>query len=167
MTEFEQIDVSEDLTLPDEVKEVFDDTVHGTDDCAISSDEGVPSENWEKRCLAAEAALEDSLEFAVMYAAEGGGLADAESMRENATYQRFCELRALGLSVKEAFCAADSARAKKPLPPAAKDHLRSSHTRLAANTTRLTGEELTIAKSLLGDDYSADELLKLYRRVAK
>ncbi len=121
--------------------------------------------DWEKRCLAAEAALEDSLEFASLYAAEGGEL-DAASLRDSAVYRRFCELRGMGLSVKEAFSAADSAREKKPIP-AAKSHLLSSPAKRQKNASRLSGEELAIARNLLGDDYSTEELMKLYRRVAK
>lgn len=121
--------------------------------------------DWEKRCLAAEAALADSLEFASLYAAEGGEL-DASSLRESAVYLRFCELRSMGLSVREAFSAADSQRERKPLP-AAKDHLLSSPARRQTKALRLSGEELSIARSLLGDEYSNEELLKLYRRVAK
>ena len=122
-------------------------------------------EDWEKRCLAAEAALEDSLEFASLYAAEGGEL-DAETLRDSKVYQRFCELRAMGLSVKEAFSAADSARERRP-SPAAKSHLLSSPSRRQTKASRLLGEELAIARQILGDEYSNEELMKLYRRVAK
>jgi len=123
------------------------------------------SSDWEKRCLAAEAALADSLEFASLYASEGGEL-DAASLRDSTVYRRFCELRSMGLSVREAFSAADSARERKPIP-AAKDHLLSSPSRRQTRASRLSGEELAIARSLLGEEYSTEELMKLYRRVTK
>ena len=49
---------------------------------------------------------------------------------------------------------------------AAKDHLCSTHTARRPAAERHQGEELMIAKGLLGEDYSYDELMKLYRRVA-
>lgn len=129
------------------------------------SDKAPEEVDWEKRCLLAEAALEDSLEFASLYFAEGGEIEKGELL-ENAVYRRFCELRSMGLSVKEAFSAADSAREKK-LPLATKAHLVSSPSQRRAREMRLSGEELAIARNILGDEYSNEELMKLYRRVAK
>lgn len=121
--------------------------------------------DWEKRCLAAEAALEDSLEFAGLYAAEGGEL-DAASLRESEVYRRFCELRSMGLSVKEAFFAADSAREKKG-GEGGKEHLLSAPATRRPSGSRMSGAELALAKRILGDGYTNEELLRLYRRVAK
>ena len=132
---------------------------------AISENESEELPDWESRCLAAEAALADSLEFAELYAAEGGELS-APSLRESEVYRRFCELRSLGLSVKEAFFAADSAREKKP-SLADKHHLLSSPAKRQPKYPRLSGEELMLARQILGDEYSNEDLMKLYRRVAK
>lgn len=170
MTDFENSIQGEDESLLEEgavaLNEDLADTVAEEKDTANTPDRSLPEEDWQTRCLSAEAALEDSLEFASLYLA-AGGTEDLATMKENAIYQRFVSLRALGLSVKEAFSAADSAR-EKPLPPAAsKGHLVSSHTRMKPDGLLLMGEELAIAREILGDDYSQDELVKLYRRVAK
>ena len=131
----------------------------------LESTETGSEPDWQSRCLEAEAALGDSLEFAALYAAEGGELS-AETLRESAVYRRFCELRRMGLTVKEAFSAADSARERKS-PPAGKEHLLSAPMKQKTSPHRLSGEELALAKQLLGEDYSNEELMKLYRRVAK
>ena len=165
MEELKTSEEFEDAVMPEEA---VSDTSVPEEDEDVGEEEKAPVEDWEKRCLAAEAALDDSLEFAVLYAESGGGLIDGDSMRESSLYRRFSELRALGLSTKEAFCAADSAREKKRAAQnAAKDHLCSTHTARRPAAERLQGEELMIAKGLLGEDYSYDELMKLYRRVAK
>lgn len=166
MTEFENgALVEEGVNTVAPEAEVSDDAVNTE---AVSEETSVEasseSVDWERRCLDAEAALEDSLEFATMYVAAGG---ESGALKDNAIYQRFVSLRALGLSVKEAFSAADSARAKPIAPSHSKDHLISSHTRLKGDALRLTGDEMATIKDLLGDDYSSEEILKLYRRVTK
>ena len=166
MTEFENgALVEEGVNTVAPEAEVSDDAVNTE---AVSEETSVEasseSVDWEKRCLSAEAALEDSLEFATMYVAAGG---EPSALKDNAIYQRFTALRAMGLTVKEAFSAADSARAKPCAPMHSKDHLVSSHTRLKSDAIRLTGDEMTVARELLGDDYSSEEILKLYRRVLK
>ena len=138
-------------------------------DAAAALPDGEPRAeaiDWEKRCEEAERALADSLSFAGLYAKEGGEM--SEGLMDSEVYQRFVALRGMGLSVKEAFYAADSAREKsRPLPDATKGHLVSSHTRVQAKDTYLSSEELSMMKELLGEDYSSEDILKLYRRVAK
>ncbi|MBQ7365007.1 MAG: hypothetical protein IJW46_05365 [Clostridia bacterium] len=128
-----------------------------------------PSEeavDWKSRCQAAEEALSDSLAYAGL-CAENGAACDGTAL-DSPIYQRFCALRSMGLSVKEAFYAADSARVKaKDQQPSGKGHLVASHTRMQNDSTHLTGEELSVMRELLGEEYSLDELMKLYRRVAK
>ncbi len=122
------------------------------------------SENWQARCLAAEAALSDLTEFSRLSLAEGGEIPAADSE----VFRRFSELRALGLSVKEAFYAVDAER-EKPLSKsmAGKEHLLFAHQNRYAETSLHAHEAIRLAKDLLGEELSSDELLKLYRRVAK
>ncbi len=111
--------------------------------------------------------LEEALAFALLYTPRPGrGRAS-----EKAIFRRFCELRRLGLSVREAFSVADCAggdgKEEFPTESLSKSHLTSSVPKAYDRGPRLAGEELRIARELLGDSYSGEELVRLYRRVTK
>lgn len=123
--------------------------------------------DWKARCERAEQSLDDAWDFARLYAPHAEAL---DSWRESGVYKRFCQLRALGLSVKEAFSAANCQNVQAVGEAAAfssKTHLTSSVPKGFGGGVRLSGDELMIARELLGDSYSGDELAKLYRRVVK
>ena len=118
--------------------------------------------DWQARCLAAESTLADSLIFAAL---ESG-----VKMEESTTYRRFLDLRAKGLTAGEAFAAAGWERAEKKseserLP--SKAHLVSGAPVSLASSRRIPTEEMALARDLLGEGYSSDDIEKLWRRVAK
>ena len=123
--------------------------------------------DWQARYLAVEGTLADSLAFASLWApyAKAG-----ERIQDNPVYTRFLELRGKGLSVSEAFAAAgcDSIPAKRvSVSSPSKAHLFSGAPYATIASHRMSGEEMAIARELLGEGYSSEELEKLYRRVAK
>ncbi|MBR2986672.1 MAG: hypothetical protein IKC63_01505 [Clostridia bacterium] len=142
-----------------------------TDTSAVTEDEDVLVRTTETPAElptpspASENALADALSFASLYAKEGGEV--GEELVSSEVFRRFTALRGMGLSVKEAFYAADSSRDKRStLPSAGKEHLTASHTKLRQNGHYVSGEELSMIKELLGEDYSTDDVMKLIRRVS-
>ncbi len=109
--------------------------------------------------------LDEALAFALLFAPLAGSGAD-----EGALFKRYWALRSLGLSVREAFSAASCSVAgseEAVRAPASKAHLISGVPKGCDRGLRLAGEELRLARELLGDDYSGEELASLYRRVTK
>ena len=149
----ETTDMKENEVLPVEGEETLDEK------------ENFPSEetpDWQARCLAAESALADSLAFAA--------LETGVEIKDSPIYNRFLDLCAKGLSRNEAFAAAAWDR-KKPekqegkVP--SKAHLFSGAPASVRSVGRMSSEDMTLARDLLGDGYSAEEIEKLWRRVAK
>lgn len=133
--------------------------------CEVREEASLPADDapdWQARCLAAESALADSLAFA--------SLETGVEIGESPIFKRFLDLRAKGLSNEEAFAAAGWER-KTPVrevsAPPSKAHLTSGAPATLAQSSRISNEELTLARELLGDGYSTDKLEKLWRRVAK
>jgi len=149
----ETTDVKENESLPDEAE-------------ALAEEEKtLPSEeapDWQARCLAAESALADSLAFAALET----GL----QIGESPIFRRFLDLRAKGLSEQEAFAAAGWERQKSQREESgrpSKAHLVSGAPATLAMSSRISNEDMALARDLLGEDYSAEKIEKLWRRVAK
>lgn len=152
----------EETTAMPEAEEASEDTA--------VSETGAETIDWKSRYESAERSLQDALDFAALYAPYAES---KEDLRTSGVYTRFCELRALGLSLEEAFSAvvrserAPTQVGATALSPASKQHLTSTVPKGFGGAVRLSGEELAVARELLGDTYSGEELAKLYRRVAK
>ncbi len=86
---------------------------------------------------------------------------------EGEEYERYKALRDIGLSVKEAFFAARCEAISQARHTASKEHLISSIPKAFGKGRAISLEELEVAKNLLGEDYSGEELDRLYRRVIK
>lgn len=120
--------------------------------------------DWQAKYLAVENTLADSLAFASLYApyAKAG-----EAFEKSPVYQRFLAMRSRGLTVSEAFAAAGCdllpAHGREGIP--SKAHLVSSVPRASVASSRMSSEELAIARELLGDGYSSEELHRLFNRV--
>ena len=118
--------------------------------------------DWQARCLAAESALADSLAFAA--------LETGVPIGESPIYHRFLDLRAKGLSEEEAFAAAGWERQKTTKDEGknpSKAHLVSGAPATLALSSRISNEDMRLARDLLGDGYSNETIEKLWRRVAK
>ena len=118
--------------------------------------------DWQSRCLAAEAALADSLAFAA--------LETGVEIKDSPIYARYLDLCAKGLSRNEAFAAAAWDRKKPETKEAArpsKSHLFSGAPASAVSFGRMSSEDMTLARDLLGEGYSTEKIEKLWRRVAK
>ena len=132
---------------------------------APEKEEALPSEeviDWQARCLAAENALADSLAFAALET----GL----EIKDSPIYTRYLDLCAKGLSRDEAFAAAGWERkktAKSEASVPSKAHLVSGAPASVASAGRMSNEDMMLARDLLGEGYSAEEIEKLWRRVAK
>lgn len=117
--------------------------------------------DWQGEYEKSEARLKHSLAFASLfapYAKEG------EDIASSAVYTRFLELVEKGLSTEEAFAAA-CRRATGGDASASKAHLRSGVPQTRVTPLRLSGEEMAIARELLGETHSDRELERLFRRV--
>ncbi|MBQ4121698.1 MAG: hypothetical protein IJD35_06775 [Clostridia bacterium] len=149
----ETTDVKENECLPDETEP------------SLEEEKNSPAEeapDWQARCLAAESALADSLAFAALET----GL----KIGESPIFRRFLDLRAKGLSEQEAFAAAGWERQKTPREERgspSKAHLVSGAPATLAVSNRISNEDMAIARDLLGEDYPAETIEKLWRRVAK
>lgn len=128
------------------------------------NEEVLPKEetpDWQARCLAAETALADSLAFAA--------LETGVEIKDSPIYARYLDLCAKGLSANEAFAAA--AWDRKPIKQAAsipsKAHLFSGAPASVSSVGRMSNEDMALARDLLGEGYSAEQIEKLWRRVAK
>ena len=118
--------------------------------------------DWQARCLAAENALADSLAFAT--------LETGVEIKESPIYTRYLDLCAKGLSRNEAFAAAGWERKKTAsceVSAPSKAHLVSGAPASVASSGRMSSEDMMLARDLLGEGYSAEEIEKLWRRVAK
>ena len=118
--------------------------------------------DWQARCLAAETALADSLAFAA--------LETGVEIKDSPIYTRFLDLCSKGLSQNEAFAAAGWERKKTAKPEASvpsKAHLVSGAPASVSSAGRMSNEDMALARDLLGEGYSAEEIEKLWRRVAK
>lgn len=126
---------------------------------AATSEEGV---NWQERYEKSEARLRDSLTFAALYAPY---VREGEALDASPVYLRYLELCDKGLTAEEAF-AASLHRTYLP-SPSSKAHLTSGVPSTRATVARMSGEEMAIARELLGETHSDRELERLFRRVAK
>ena len=131
------------------------------------------TEDWQKRCQTAEASLaaaqSDAKEYYRLAARYGEAGPDA--------YARFVTLRRAGLAPEEAFGAllGPSALASAGLAPsglensvrpASKAHLLASAPKAYGSTLpSMSPDEMRLARSLFGEELSAEELEALYRRV--
>ena len=131
------------------------------------------AEDWQKRCQTAEASLaaaqSDAKEYYRLAARYGEAGPDA--------YARFVTLRRAGLAPEEAFGAllGPSALASAGLAPsglensvrpASKAHLLASAPKAYGSTLpSMSPDEMRLARSLFGEELSAEELEALYRRV--
>lgn len=148
----ETIDVKENESLPEET----------AGDAADAEAEVREEVDWQAKCLAAESALADALAFAT--------LETGVQIGESPIYRRFLDLRAKGLSEQEAFAAAGWERQKTPREDggrASKAHLVSGAPATLAVSNRISNEDMVLARDLLGEEYSAEKIEKLWRRVAK
>ena len=134
---------------------------------------GATGEDWQKRCQTAEASLaaaqSDAKEYYRLAARYGEAGPDA--------YARFVTLRRAGLAPEEAFGAllGPSALASAGLAPsglensvrpASKAHLLASAPKAYGSTLpSMSPDEMRLARSLFGEELSAEELEALYRRV--
>lgn len=134
---------------------------------------GEAGEDWQKRCQTAEASLaaaqSDAKEYYRLAARYGEAGPDA--------YARFVTLRRAGLAPEEAFGAllGPSALASAGLAPsglensvrpASKAHLLASAPKAYGSTLpSMSPDEMRLARSLFGEELSAEELEALYRRV--
>lgn len=146
-------DVKETDSIPADSGEVIDKEI------APVSEEAT---DWQARCIAAEAALADSLAFAA--------LETGVEIKDSPIYSRYLDLCAKGLSRDEAFAAAGWDR-KKPtkadVSTPSKAHLVSGAPAGVASMGRMPNEDMMLARDLLGEGYSPEEIEKLWRRVAK
>lgn len=125
----------------------------------ISEEVGV---NWQERYEKSEARLRDSLTFATLYAPY---VKEGETLDTSPVYLRYLELCDKGLTAEEAFAASLH---RTHLPSASsKAHLTSGVPAARATVSRMSGEEMAIARELLGETHSDRELERLFRRVAK
>lgn len=126
---------------------------------AATSEEVV---NWQERYEKSEARLRDSLTFATLYAPY---VKEGEALDASPVYLRYLELCDKGLTAEEAF-AASLHRTHLP-SSSSKAHLTSGVPSARATVARMSGEEMAIARELLGETHSDRELERLFRRVAK
>lgn len=127
--------------------------------------EGTPS--WEERCRQVEETLSQTRTLFTL--AAGYGFVPTPEQEE-----QFHRLKQLGLTADEAFFAANGARLlshpspegdKKEPPLSSKAHLTSSMPAAYGAQSGMSREERQIAKELLGEDLTTEELEKLYKRV--
>lgn len=142
--------------------------VEAAEDVTEDAEEDLPLSEKREQAEPVEengdTSLDEALAFALLFAPFAGSGAD-----EGALFKRYRTLRSLGLSVQEAFSAASCSYTAPEAgrAPASKAHLVSGVPKGCDRGLHLAGEELRLARELLGDDYSGEELASLYRRVTK
>ena len=134
----------------------------GSSALAEGKDEG--ADKWRRLYEQAKRELEDREELSHLNAEYPSiSLYSGDSVR----YEKFLRFRSLGLSVREAYFAVNSDGIRLGQSPATKKHISPLSPSAYSSARRISTEELRIAKELLGDGYSSDEIDSLYRRITK
>lgn len=120
--------------------------------------------DWKKLYEEAKRELEDREELAAL-SAEYPFLQKEAQGKER--YEKFKSFRSMGLSVREAYFAANSGSESFACSAATKRHLSPVAPRAYSSARSISAEELRVAQELLGDGYGPDEIDALYRRITK